>query len=411
MMAVAPGTRLGPYEVLALIGAGGMGEVYKATDTRLNRPVAIKVLPPHFSDNSEMKQRFEREAQTIASLNHPNICTLHDIGKEGETDFLVMEYLEGETLAERIARGALPLDEALKVAMAIADALDKAHGEGVVHRDLKPSNVMLAVNCVKLLDFGLAKLKPAAANPSPMPARADATTPGMIIGTLQYMAPEQLEGAEADARTDIFAFGTILYEMITGRKAFDGKTRPLLIAAIVSLDLGPLSKAQPATPPALDHLAKRCLAKDPEERWQTAHSLIVQLEWIAGGGSAAGVSTAAAAGQRKKEKLTRILLAAAAVLIAVLALPAFFYLRGSGEPDAFRFNVPVLGLSADNIALSPDGKTIALVAQPEVGGTSSLHLRPVGSVTIGQVGGTTDAVQPFWSPDSRFVAFVSLLSG
>src|SRR5262249_18831619 len=251
---------------------GGMGEVYKAADTRLNRTVAIKVLPPHFADDVERRHRFEREAQTIAALNHPNICTLYDVGRQGGTNFLVMEYLEGETLADRIRRGPLPIDEALKIGIAVADALEKAHGQGVTHRDLKPANIMLTTGGAgkagapqaKLLDFGLAKLQQQAepsrspSSPqSPAAAVLNTTVPGMIIGTMQYMSPEQLEGAEADARTDIFAFGTVLYEMITGRKAFEGKSQPHLIAAILSVDPDPVSKLQPKAPPALDFLMKR----------------------------------------------------------------------------------------------------------------------------------------------------------
>src|SRR5262245_56259707 len=288
-MPLQPGTKLGPYKILEQAGAGGMGEVYKAADTRLNRTVAIKVLPPQFSENPEMKQRFEREAQTIAGLNHPHICTLHDVGRErvrsergGEVavDFLVMEYLEGETIAERLLKGPLPLDEALKVAIAIADALEKAHGQGVTHRDLKPGNIMLTQSGAKLLDFGLAKLaqQPQSASAAFAPTvKTDATAPGTILGTMQYMAPEQLEGKEADARTDIFAFGAVLYEMITGKKAFEGRSQALLIAAIVSADPEPVSKLQPMAPPALDYVVKLCLAKDPDERLQTALDLKCQL--------------------------------------------------------------------------------------------------------------------------------------
>jgi len=249
-----------------------MGEVYKAADTRLNRTVAIKVLPTQFSEDPEMKQRFEREAQTIAALNHPNICTLYDVGRQDGADFLVMEFLEGETLAARIARGPLPLAEALKVGVAIADALDKAHRKGVTHRDLKPGNVMLTAGGAKLLDFGLAKLKQQTApgDQSQAPASGATTSPGTILGTMQYMAPEQLEGKDADARTDIFAFGATLYEMISGKRAFEGKSKAHLIAAIVSAEPDALSKVQPETPPALEYLVKRCLDKDPEERLQTA---------------------------------------------------------------------------------------------------------------------------------------------
>ena len=261
-MSLQAGTKLGPYEIQGQLGAGGMGEVYKALDTRLNRIVAVKVLPSHFSANPEMKQRFDREAQTVAALNHPHICTLHDVGRQGDTDFLVMEYLQGETLAARIGRGPLTLDESLRVAIAVADALEKAHGQGVTHRDLKPGNIMLTETGAKLLDFGLAKVTQAAkatASGSLLTAvpGSSATTPGTILGTMQYMAPEQLEGQEADARTDIFAFGAVLYEMVTGRRAFEGKSQAHLIAAILSMQPESISKVQPGVPAALDFLVGR----------------------------------------------------------------------------------------------------------------------------------------------------------
>ncbi|MDO8677264.1 MAG: protein kinase [Acidobacteriota bacterium] len=424
-MALEVGTRLGPYEIVAPIGAGGMGEVYKASDTRLNRTVAIKVLQPYWEGHPDMKERFDREARTIASLTHPHICTLHDIGRDvpstGTTDpgqasaaqaidFLVMEYLEGKTLAQRLEKGALPLDEALKVAVAIADALDKAHRMGIVHRDLKPSNVMLTPSGPKLLDFGLAKLtapvKPASTPSAPtgvVRPRADATSPGMMVGTLQYMAPEQIEGAEADARTDIFAFGSVLHEMVTGTKAFEGKNRAMLITAIATLELDPLSTAQPAASPALDHVAKRCLAKDPDDRWQTAHDLALQLRWVAGG----GVSGAPPVAARGLDKRLSLVLAAALVLMAVMAWPAVLYLRGSQESEAFQFRIPVAGLSDADIALSPDGQTVALVARPNTQEPASLFVRPVGSTTFRKLGGTDDASLPFWSPDSNTIAYAA----
>ena len=268
-----------------------MGEVHKATDTRLNRTVAIKVLPQRFSEDAEMRQRFEREAKTIAALNHPHICTLYDVGNQDGVEFLVMEHLDGETLAARLTRGPLPIDEALSIAIAIADALDKAHSQGVTHRDLKPGNVMLTASGAKLLDFGLAKLSApvSAAGSSPDGATVgDSTVPGTILGTMPYMAPEQLEGRDAGPRTDIFAFGSVLYEMVTGKRAFDGRSQALLIAAIISADPEPLSKVQPGVPPALEYVVGRCLAKDPEQRMQTAWDLLAQLRWIAEGGAASG---------------------------------------------------------------------------------------------------------------------------
>src|SRR6202140_2583366 len=276
-MALLPRRPLGPYQTLSAIGAGGMGEFYKARDTRLDRIVAIKVLPTHLADRSELRERFEREARTIASLNHPHICVLHDIGRQDEIDYLVIEYLEGETLARRLLKGALPLEQVLQYAIEISDALDKAHRKGVTHRDLKPGNIMLTKTGTKLLYFGLAKLKQEATPAIPdsqLPTMQNAITgEGTILGTLQYMAPEQVEAKEGDARTEIFAFGAVTYEMATGRRAFEGKTQASLIAKILETDPPPVSSLQPMTPPALDRVVKKCLAKEPEKRWQAASDL------------------------------------------------------------------------------------------------------------------------------------------
>jgi serine/threonine protein kinase len=298
-MALSAGSKLGPHEILSLIGAGGMGEVYKAKDTRLDRTVAIKVLPSHLSDNPDLKQRLEREARALSSLNHPHICILYDIhlrqgsggqvGEQDGVDYLVMEYLEGETLADQLKKGALPLDQALRFAIEISDALDKAHRQGVVHRDLKPGNIMLTKSGAKLLDFGLAKLRPdvSAETSSVLSALPTEEKPltekGSIIGTFQYMAPEQLEGKDADTRTDIFAFGTVMYEMLTGRKAFEGKSQASLISAIMGSDPPAIAALQPLTPPALDRVVLQCLSKDPDDRWQTAGDLGRELSWIAVG--------------------------------------------------------------------------------------------------------------------------------
>src|ERR1700693_2696350 len=275
-MSVRAGTRFGPYEILSAIGAGGMGEVYKARDTRLDRTVAIKVLPTHLAGRAELRERFNHEAKTIASLNHPHICTLYDTGHQDDIDFLVMEYIEGETLAQRLQKGPLPIQQVLQYAVEIADALDKAHRKGITHRDLKPGNVMLTKSGTKLLDFGLAKLKqeatPASVSLSDLPTAKDPlTAEGSIVGTLQYMAPEQLEGKDVDARTDIFSFGAVVYEMATRKRAFKGNTQASVLSAIMSSDLPPMSSLQPMTPPALDRVVKRCLAKDPDERWQSAN--------------------------------------------------------------------------------------------------------------------------------------------
>ena len=451
-MALQTGSTLGPYEILELAGAGGMGEVYKARDTRLDRIVAIKVLPPHAASGlSDLKQRFEREAQTIGSLKHPNICVLHDVGNDAGHDYIVMEYLEGETLHDRLARGkarksgatgasasrpasssakasdpsasktaatetshALKLDDALNIAIQIADALDQAHQRGVIHRDLKPANVMLlpasgsssASGHVKLLDFGLAKLtRPADAIEDAKTVHSDLTGPGVILGTVRYMAPEQIEGGAVDARTDIFAFGVVLYEMLTGRKAFDGKTQASLIAAIMNVEPTPLSALVPIAPAALERLVMRCLAKDPDDRWQTAHDLLLQLRWIAGRGAKSG-SAAATSTRARREPLALAALAAGVLIIAGMAFPAYRYLQGPGQPDEFRFRVPAVGLSAADMAISPDGNTIAMVARPGQE-SAGLYIRPVNAVTFRKLEGTDNAAQPFWSPDSSTIGFVA----
>jgi len=446
---LAAGTVLGPYRILEPIGAGGMGEVYKASDTRLDRVVAIKLLSRNWTGDTEMRQRFEREAQIVASLNHPNICVLHDVGQQDGHDFLVMEYLEGEDLAARLERGPLPLDEALKIAIAIANALDKAHRRGVVHRDLKPSNVIVTAAGPKLLDFGLAKREGAfaardasrrdAATPRPsvpsrtqLPTVSNLTTAGAIMGTLQYMAPEQLEGLEADARSDIFAFGALVYEMIAGKKAFVGKSRILLMSAIATADPEPLSVSQPAVPPALDHVVKTCLAKDPQDRWQDARDLLAELEWIAGSGPAAGAPAGKAAARAavagRREKVARILLAAGALLLVATALPAAMYFRGPKTAEEFRFHIPLSGTAQPydrvggvannsrtqagaNFVISPDGRLLAFVSRADNPEPWSLWVRPIGSVTPQKLMPIEDAaphgVQPFWSADSRFIGVVT----
>jgi eukaryotic-like serine/threonine-protein kinase len=298
MMTLKPNTRLGPYEIVASLGAGGMGEVYRARDTRLERTVAIKILPAQLSSDPVRKQRFEREAKTISSLNHPHICVLHDVGHQEGIDYLVMECVEGETLAKRLEKGPLPLEQVLKYGAQIADALDKAHRSGVVHRDLKPGNIMLTPTGAKLLDFGLAKPAVASASVATLTAAATqdspVTEPGTIVGTFQYMSPEQVEGKEADGRSDIFSLGAVLYEMLTGQRAFPGKSQLSVASAILEKEPEPISSVKPMTPPTLDHAIRRCLAKDPEERWQTARDLALELKWIAEGGSAVTPAPSAA---------------------------------------------------------------------------------------------------------------------
>ena len=284
-MPLSPGKRLGPYEIISHIGAGGMGEVYKGKDTRLDRIVAIKVLPAQLAENPERRERFEHEARAISSLNHPHICVLHDIGHEEGVDFLVMEHIEGETLSERLLKGPLPLDQVLVYGTEIADALDKAHRQGVVHRDLKPGNVMVTSSGVKLLDFGLAKFTHESLEKSEeaeeQTQQRPLTSVGTLLGTIQYMAPEQLEGKDADPRADIFAFGALMYEMVTGRRAFVGESQASLIGAIMNTDPASIAELQPLTPPGLERTIKKCLAKDRERRWQSAGDLSDALRWLA----------------------------------------------------------------------------------------------------------------------------------
>src|SRR6202162_3314279 len=294
-VAILPGKTVGPYQILSAIGAGGMGEVYKARDTRLDRTVAIKVLSAHLADRADLRERFDREARTIAGLNHPHICTLFDVGNQEGIDYLVTEYLEGETLAERLKKGPLPMDQVLQYAIEISDALDKAHRNGITHRDLKPGNIVLTKGGSKLLDFGLAKLRQDSKPDTPfselVTIQGGETAEGTILGTLQYMAPEQVEAKPVDARTDIFAFGVVVYEMATGKKAFQGKTQASIMAKILESEPPSISSLQPMTPPALDRVVKKCLAKEPEKRWQAASDLNDELKWIAEGGSQAGATT------------------------------------------------------------------------------------------------------------------------
>ncbi len=421
-MAILPGRRLGPYEILSAIGAGGMGEVYKARDTRLDRIVAIKVLPAHLADLAELRERFEREAKTIASLNHPHICTLYDTGHQDDIDFLVMEYLEGETLAQRLLKGSLPIQQVMQYAIEISDALDKAHRKGITHRDLKPGNIMLTKSGTKLLDFGLAKLKekvvPATAF-SDLPTEKDAmTAEGTILGTLQYMAPEQVEGREVDARTDIFAFGAVVYEMATGKRPFEGRSQASVMAKILESDPPPMSSLQPMTPPALDRVVKRCLAKEQENRWQTARDLYEELKWIAEGGSQAGVSTPFATQAKSRERLAWSIAAVALVGFTIaLAGGVFAYFeRAPNETQSVRFSVSLpetwslsrqlaaTGAPAAPLAVSPDGHRIAFAAT-SADGKSLLWIRSLDTLTAQALAGTEGAVRPFWSPDSRFLGF------
>jgi len=395
-----------------------MGEVYRARDTRLGRTVAIKVLPGHLSCNSEAKQRFDREARAISSLNHPSICTLYDVGHQNGIDYLVMEFLEGQTLADRLMKGPLPLDQLLKCGIEICEGLEKAHKTGVIHRDLKPGNVMLTKSGAKLMDFGLAKATVAeAASASSLvvtlsrpSVEQPLTEKGTLVGTFQYMSPEQIEGRETDVRSDIFAMGAILYEMATGRRAFTGKTQGSIVAAILAAEPPPISTLQPMSPLALDHVVGTCLAKDPDERFQTAHDLKLQLKWIAESGSKAGLPAPVAARRKNRE---RILWGASGLLLAacvVLALLHFGQTKTERraihtyilppEKSTFAF----LGDHTGPLVISPDGTQLVFAALSS-DGKQMLWLRPLEAASSQSIPGTEDASYPFWSPDSRFIGF------
>ncbi len=457
-MGLISGTKLGPYEIQSPLGAGGMGEVYRARDTRLDRTVAVKILPAHLSSNSGAKQRFEREARAISSLNHPHICTLYDVGHQNGTDYLVMEFLEGETLADRLCKGPLPLQQVLKYGIEIGRGLEKAHRTGVVHRDLKPGNIMLTKAGAKLMDFGLAKATPPIAPSSsglnmtqsnPVDAHP-LTTQGTIVGTFQYMAPEQIEGKEADARSDIFAFGAVLYEMVTGKRAFEGKSQLSVASAILERDPAPISAAARVVPPSLEQTIAICLVKDPEQRWSAVHDVVLQLNMIA--------NTEADPAKATVRRLTNRI-ASATALVALLtgagivALVTRWTRPAPPSSPVMRFSISLpkeapmaLPNPTPTLAIAPDGSAIAYVAalspvRPGAGnngsspgptgitdaaaasGFSSRVLTDIGSESIAAttalyvrrmdqsaaelVPGSEAAVNPFFSPDGQWLGWFS----
>jgi Tol biopolymer transport system component len=408
---LAPGTRLGPYEIQEPLGAGGMGEVYRARDTRLERVVAIKILPAHLSSDPVRKQRFEREAKAISGLNHPHICVLHDIGQQDGIDYLVMECVEGETLAKRLEKGPLPVEQVLKCGAQIADALDKAHRSGIAHRDLKPGNIMLTPTGAKLLDFGLAK--PAAlASTATLTAAATRTTPvtaeGTIVGTFQYMSPEQIEGKELDGRSDIFSLGSVLYEMLTGQHAFPGKNNLSVASAILEKEPAPIVSLKPLTPPILDHAIRRCLAKDPEERWQTARDLQLELKWMVEAGWQAGIPIPAAPLRKTRERFAWTGLAVSALV--ALALAMGLVSRTPQQPQPMRLTAeigadvklyPTYGPSA---IISPDGNRLAFLATG-ADLKRRIYLRSLDQTQAAVLSGTENARNPFFSPDGQSLGF------
>jgi eukaryotic-like serine/threonine-protein kinase len=404
-MPLPRGTKLGPHEIIAPLGAGGMGEVYRARDMRLDREVAIKILPSHLSSDSEAKQRFDREAKTISGLNHPNICTLHDIGHQDGVDFIVMEYLEGETLEQRVAKGPMPLSDVLKYGVQIANALDRAHRSGVVHRDLKPGNVMLTKSGAKLLDFGLAKPSmPLASMATLTQVVSPITQQGMIVGTFQYMSPEQVAGQELDSRGDIFSLGAVLYEMTTGRKAFPGKSQLSVASAILEKEPEAISAVIPLTPPSLDHAIRRCLAKDREDRWQTARDLAGELNWIRESGSQAGAPAMALDSARARGRLSWLAWALCGVLAAGLIAGAMQWRKQkNAEQPAFFSAAPLL--PAVDLEMAPDGRSVAVVGFSEADRTNVLWIYAVGDQQARKLPQTEGARFPFWSPDGKSLAF------
>jgi eukaryotic-like serine/threonine-protein kinase len=410
-MMLPAGARLGPYEVLSPLGAGGMGEVYCARDTRLNRTVALKLLPAELRDRPDRRQRFDLEARAISSLQHPHICALFDVGEQDNTAFFVMEYLEGETLDDRLIRGPLPPKEVLLYAAQIADALDHAHRAHVVHRDLKPSNIMLTSSGAKLLDFGLARnrgVEITGSTPTVTVAPDRLTSEGTILGTFQYMAPEQLEGKDADARTDLFALGTVIYEMATGKKAFEGTSQASLIAAILTGQPPAISATRPeaSLPPALDHVVERCLAKNPDDRWQTARDVKMELQWIAGE-SAQRPRVARAPARRRVSQFVAWAVAAIAI---VLAAGSLLTRERPPAPELLQSVVALpagttvgIGREFTSLALSPDGRHLAFVAVTD--GRQRLWVQSFDEAAPRPLEGTEGGVSPFWSPNSRFIGY------
>lgn len=407
-MTLTPGSKLGPYEIASALGAGGMGEVYRARDVRLGRSVALKILPTQVSKDPIRKQRFEREAKIISSLNHPHICTLYDVGSHDGIDYLVMECLEGESLAKQLEKGPLPQGQALRYGAQIADALDKAHRADIVHRDLKPGNVMLTPSGAKLLDFGLAK--PAGGVSGMAATETTQATPvtqeGTIVGTFQYMSPEQVEGKEVDGRSDIFSFGALLYEMLSGKKAFQGKSQLSVASAILEKEPEPISSIKPLTPPGLDHAIKKCLAKQPDERWQSASDLASELRWISESSSKTNVP--GVGGARRSRRQLSILLAAIlllAVCVVVLPLTVSYWRSSPDTAGTIRFAVfsPEKQTFESDMAVSPDGRNLAFVTS--MGNTTQIWIRPIGAVDAHPLAGTQNGRQPFWSPDGKYLAF------
>jgi len=409
---IPAGAAVGPYEVVSLLGAGGMGEVYRARDTRLDRAVALKVVRSSLVSDSNLRARFEREARAISQLSHPNICALYDVGHENGCEYLVMELVEGETLADRIARGPLPQSQVLRFGAQIADALHHAHRSGIAHRDLKPGNVMLTSSGVKLLDFGLAKsiqrhvFSDASAPATVQPLTAE----GTIVGTMQYMSPEQLHGAGVDHRSDLFSLGLVLYEMASGKRPFPATSSAGLIAAIVSGDPVPLRSIQPSVSPALERIILTALEKNPDDRWQDAHDLARQLRWLAESSqsSAEGAAIPLPAARRFTPAVAAALAAVAAIGLTAGGMRFLAQPQTPSLPVRLQFvppaDIPVVtSPESPNFAISPDGRTLCYVGRQ--GRSRWLFVRALDSVAVRKIEETENPFGPFWSPDGKWIGY------
>jgi serine/threonine protein kinase/Tol biopolymer transport system component len=407
-MSLPAGTRLGPYEVLAALGSGGMGEVYKARDSRLDRLVAVKILSPAMAVSPDARERFEREAHAISRLSHPHVCALFDIGRDGDTLYLVMELLEGETLRALVAKGPLPMPEVLRIGEQIAQALAAAARQGIAHRDLKPANVMLTRTGVKLLDFGLAKTVDAAGAAELLTA-AELTAPGAWLGTAPYMAPEQIDGRTVDSRSDVFALGAVLYEMATGQRAFGGDTTAGIASSVLRVDPPPPSSIRPEVPAQFDRLVHECLEKEPDRRWQSAHDVALQLAAIRDAGE---LPESRPAGRRRSLALFAWPGSIAATALVVAAATMRFSQTDAAPPPRFELQInppatTVFTYTVETVrfAVSPDGQRLAFVAAGP-GSTNRVWLRSLTSLKTEPVAGTDGASTVFWSPDTRSIAFV-----
>jgi Tol biopolymer transport system component len=410
-MPLAAGTKLGPYEIVGPLGAGGMGEVYRAKDTRLDRTVAIKILPALLSTDPTRRMRFEREAKTVSALNHPHICSLFDVGSQDGIDYLVMECIEGESLAQRLERGALPTEQVLKIGAEMADALSVAHRSGVVHRDIKPGNIMLTKSGSKLLDFGLARPVASAATLATLTASVPAqsspvTEEGTLLGTFPYMSPEQVEGKELDARSDIFSLGAVIYEMLAGQRAFAGKSQLSVASAILEKEVTPIGSLKPLTPPALEHAVSRCLAKDPDNRWQTARDLAGELKWIGQSGTVGAAQTSGAVAAPARDTRTLLGWMVAAALAACLIVAAVWWRRPEPASQTMYF-AATFRSAARGMAVAPNGHTVAVAAYKEDERVDILWLYEVGGKQAKVLPGSEGASFPFWSPDGTAIGFFS----